>query len=390
MLSLPIGLMHLSNASLIVIVALYTFFLIKKKYCNSLTKKLIEVYILYLTCSFILIPIYGFPLSLIPKAIIAGIFPIFFGIIGCYYAQIDILNDKLLKYYYWGCLFMYICSIYLYLAAPQWYINRKLEMLPDEWKNTIQIVGLLSGFSSTGYLVGYTSLFAFTYLIFKIKKERFSSWKLVQLLIILFCSFFSQCRISLIWMGIVFIWYLSKELSIKKFFAICILIISLGYITGILIQNHEDLSLMKDIFLSKLENASDDSRYKTGFIVLEYQKNILIGSGYGTGGNYANNLGLPSVTDAEYFKLIYETGIIGFILFVLIILNTYLRIFQFQSKYKFEFFIVSFYLSAMLIANPLSSEALMAPIFWYCIGKTSLSTKNSKNSIRSISNNEVI
>lgn len=350
---------------LMLIVAVYALSIIGRNFKNNLGIRLFLGYFLYLVFSFIFIFIYDYPVSLITDAVLSGLFPMLFFLVGVEDKNVPLFENRFYRYYFWGTIFLFICSIYLFVTMPSWYMSWKISMLPDEWQENPRVLGAMSGFSGSGYLVGYSALFSFCYLLFRIKFKTTKKYDYILLFVVVFCLIFSQVRVAILAAVIVLLWYIFTTLNLKNFFLLMAAGILLVAVFSYIVTNSETLSTLFDFFTSKVEGASEDTRYETGLALLSKQTNFIFGHGYGSGGHEADTLGLPSVTDFEYVKLFYETGIIGFVMFIAIIFKVFSR----KPRISFELFIIMFYLIAMFIANPLTADATMSPVFWYAVGR---------------------
>lgn len=369
MLQLPKAPYFALRFLLMFIVVVYAFKYLNRDFKRSPGVRLFLLYFIYLTFSFLFILYYDYPLELIPDAIMSGLFPMVFFFIGVEDKKTALFESDFYKCYFGGALFLFVCSIYLFVTVPSWYMEWKISMQPDEWQDNIKVLSTMSGFSASGYLVGYTALFAFCYLLFRFKSKKASKFDYLFLFIIVFCLIFSQARVAILMAAIILLWYAKSTLKIKNLLIIGVVVIVFVLIFNYIISNSELLSELFNVLSSKVEGTSEDTRYETGLTLLSKQTNFLFGHGYGSGGHKADTLGLPSVTDFEYVKLFYETGIIGFVLFSVIIIKTIKVCIDTKPNYSFELCIICFYLLAMLIANPLTADATMSPVFWYAIGR---------------------
>ena len=365
MLELPKMLYYAARLLIMAIVAFYAFNVIIHNVNRSSGIRLFLGYFLYACFTLVFLIGNKYASSLITEALMSGLFPMLFFFVGAVDSKEDLFNNKFYKYYFWGCIFMFVCSIYLFVTMPSWYIEWKRTMVIEEYEDNIKIIGSMSGFSGSGYLVGYTALFAFCYLLFKYKGKTAKTIDYLLMMIVVFCLVFSQARIAIFMAAVILLWYLATSLSLKTFVITIVVTIPFLIVLNHIISNSEIISGMFEILTEKVEAASDDKRYETGIALLSEQTNYLFGQGYGTGGHKARSLGLIGVTDFEYAKLFYETGIIGFLYFIIIAFKALSK----KPRFTFEFFIIAFYLLAMLIANPLTAEATMSPVFWYALGR---------------------
>lgn len=98
----------------------------------------------------------------------------------------------------------------------------------------------------------------------------------------------------------------------------------------------------------------------------------IIGYGFGTGGQRAIGLSLSTVNDGNYFKMIYECGIIGFLMFIYIIINTLKKV----KKYNIDIVYVVAVVSCMLqmIGSNILTFQFTASLFWYVVGRINKET----------------
>ena len=365
MLQLPKAPYYAFRLFYMLIVVVYAIKVASRSFASSSYTRLFVGYFIYLIFSFLWIVLDSLPFSLIPDALMSGLFPMLFFFVGTSEKKEPFNEAPFYKYYFWGCIFLFVCSIYLFVTAPSWYIQWKIDGAPEGYEENIKYLGAMSGFSVSGYLVGYTALFAFSYLLFKFKTQTSRPYDIILIFIVAFCLIFSQARVAILMATLVLLWYMTQTLNLKTLVVVVIVIVPVVFLLINIVSNNDLLSSMFDIFTSKVESSSEDTRYQSGIELLSQQTNFIFGHGYGAGGHKADTLGLPSVTDFEYFKLFYETGIIGFIVFLVLIFKSLAQ----KPLFSFEFFIIIFYLLAMLIANPLTADATMSPIFWYAIGR---------------------
>lgn len=117
-------------------------------------------------------------------------------------------------------------------------------------------------------------------------------------------------------------------------------------------------------------------------IALAQWDNILLGSGLGSASGYARSIGRIGVTDGEYVRILIETGIFGFIMFVFIIGSSIWQVIKRVDIFVIEIVVVVFFLGACVGANALSKGTMIATIFWFCLGRiNNIKLINSQNSI---------
>ena len=110
--------------------------------------------------------------------------------------------------------------------------------------------------------------------------------------------------------------------------------------------------------------------FENGFIA------TLFGVGVGTGGQRAIGVSNNTINDGNYFKIIYEIGIIGIVLLSVIIYSSARKCNDEEGKiYSVAIYI---YLLQMLGSNTLTFQ-VTAIMFWYIIGRTNADSNRALN-----------
>ncbi len=90
------------------------------------------------------------------------------------------------------------------------------------------------------------------------------------------------------------------------------------------------------------------------------------GHGMGSGGSYARSKGFNGVTDANYFKILFETGLAGLLFFIMLMLMTLIHAIKHYRYYMTEIVIICFVLVSMLGANSLTLFLPLYSTFLVC------------------------
>ena len=130
-------------------------------------------------------------------------------------------------------------------------------------------------------------------------------------------------------------------------------------ITELLTERSEGMSVSK---------AWEERSYQTDLITKHWHL-PLFGHGVGSGGAMAGELKYPHVNDAGYLELLYEYGIVGALIFVILIAKTLIRGIHYMSYYLTELVIVGFVLLAMVGSNTLTLGYMQILPFWYSLGR---------------------
>ncbi len=95
--------------------------------------------------------------------------------------------------------------------------------------------------------------------------------------------------------------------------------------------------------------------------------NLMFGSGLGTVGHKASIYFENIITDGNYIKIFFEVGLVGFSLFLLIIVNTLVYVYRQFRIIRFEFLII-FVIFFQGLGNNVYSTYTIGVIFWLLIG----------------------
>lgn len=93
----------------------------------------------------------------------------------------------------------------------------------------------------------------------------------------------------------------------------------------------------------------------------------IFGYGFGTGGQRAIGLSNVTVNDGQYFSMIYDIGLIGFNIFLFIIVSSLIKSIYRKKKYVYLIAILCF-MFQMMGSNLLRSFQT-AVVFWYYLGR---------------------
>ena len=92
----------------------------------------------------------------------------------------------------------------------------------------------------------------------------------------------------------------------------------------------------------------------------------IFGMGFATGGQRAIGYSVTTVNDGNYFKIIYELGIIGLLLWCSIVLSI---LKCYRTFLQFPYLIASIAFMVQLIGSNLLTFYSTALLFWYCLGR---------------------
>lgn len=272
-------------------------------------------------------------------------------------------------------ILVYISAILLYFFPPSWYLEFKLANIGENVSEYIlHEYTRMSSFWSHPYFVGYSSAIFIVYMLDKIiRSDIIRVNDLCYIILAVFCLFFSQMRVCI---AFVFLYYLyitiysfRHKLKIRKlFFKGWWLLLILTILISFIIVNYLDSSFIEYI-KDRSINSEENFVLKRFEQFAEFIKRIsFLGEGLGKYGHSAIAMNKPCIADCEYIRIPVELGIIGSLLFFIIIIHSLIRGLSKIKLYRLEVFIILFFLLTMIGAAPLEMTVQQPFILWFCIG----------------------
>lgn len=305
-----------------------------------------------------------------------------------------------LRYQFWGMLFFLIgiskvfanrkllenmrfpifmaCFIgfYLYFYNPSWYNNFRYARV-----NQYTAMDFLrfSSFWSYSYVIAYLSGIYSTYCIVKMLKGEHNNFTYLGYIVSLAAVVLSQQRAVMGFSALVFLFaniyliFKSGSVKFKRWLFAVDVVIFVGAVIFIhIVYNSLDTSTI-EYGLGKLESmVNSDQLVSERLSMFQYwidKPFPIFGDGFGRYSHEALTFNLPAITDCEYLKIIHETGVIGLILFMIIIIRSLVNGIRYSNCYLFEMLIVIMYSIAMIGADPISSDLMQPWFFWFCVGR---------------------
>jgi hypothetical protein len=285
--------------------------------------------------------------------------------------------------------FLVVCLIglLLYVLMPGWYIAIKIDHAGrDVVSNTlISELSRLSAFWDYPYWISYGCAFFYLYYFNYYHNTQLKLKSLALFLFLLLIAIFTQQRAALGFMAIVTLYYVilmifRRRLKISniKWLACLVFAVIIG-VSLILNFVSEDVL---DILLGKILKLSDTKDFvseRADIFDSFYKKPIhIFGDGLGAYNHVAYSLGREAITDHQYLKMLYETGIFGCVGFSIIFLSAFVKALSRVHYFRIELGIVFFFLIAMTGANCMFVTQEHSAILWYCIGRILNHTKVNK------------
>lgn len=343
--------------------------------------KLINLFLCYSILSVFFYFFNDVPLSCYTDTFRSFVFPIVFAYLGCVYSKDNSFN----KWYLVACGFCFVVGIYLYITAPEYYVNHVANArdsgITDDADKLAGYVRFYS-FFSTSYAISCLSVPSFilscTYIL---KKEYVINRYL--LFIVALVSFISAllclqriamaCSVLLLLFFIIIAVIRFKPQRINYPLLICVIfvVVILFPIFFEQLEWYERVSFVitdkfeSDMSLSKAMSQRTDQIYTFDRSTVF---STLFGLGLGSCGHAAHYAGLDAITDIEYMKLFYEFGLLGMSLFGFIIVSTLIRGIK-RIKYLLgEVLILLYYLAAGIGSDSLTFF-IFSVMFWYTLGR---------------------
>lgn len=313
---------------------------------------------------------------LLYKALIYQWGCIFFYFIGKHSA-LEIMN--ILKNMRLPMLFTSICGLYCFLLRPEWYLTMKMSLVNGANQNDIIVMGeafRLSSLWAHPYYFTYALAIYSPYILYLLFSEKKSNkaFLYIEVSILSICLILAQLRV-VIFCVIIFIlynMYVYKRNARTLFFKIIFFSIFALFIGGIIVNFIEVNTL--SYIIEHISSLNLNSRLKAtaGGIALDTN----FGGGFGRYSIAARTVNMFALIDSEYQKILAETGLAGFMLFMIIVLLTIPQLINKKKCYA-EKMIIFFYLIAAIGASCLSNPSQYPFIFWFALGSL---WKNNKMS----------
>lgn len=293
-------------------------------------------------------------------------------------------SNKFYDYLFWGSVLAMAVGYYIYFVRPSWYQSFYTFVINNTWfrSDYVSFDDIVdsyrfSSFAPDSYFTEYIGMLAFSLGLMKTFKS--SSNKLLYLicsLIILGAVFLSLQRSAIIscilMIAAYFFYYMfnKKEHNKGNFKYIIYALVILGII--VLALGSMEV-VQKVLFRFTQMGASDafeveGSRTEQIRTTLASWENFITGNGMGTAGSKARSMGYPGISDGNYIKLLVEEGIIGFVIFMALIISTFIKALKNFKYLSMECCVVGSLIFTMLGSDSLMFTFYIVP-YWYVIGK---------------------
>jgi len=288
------------------------------------------------------------------------------------------------------CTISMAIGLLLYVTATSWFITRSMEIYNSQWfaedqYNEDSYLNALrfSSYLASEYAVIYLGMAAFCTALFYLYSNSINTsikrrvLYIASVIILLVAFFLSQMRVAIVYSVLLLSFYFVRGLkrqqggaSLKMLLFLTLFTVVAFMYLGASYGDRLDSLLemvterLSDLSIGKLAQGRD-TQLSTLMSTWDY---VIFGHGLGSGGSSAVSRGFPGVTDLQYIKILFETGLLGLLFFLVLVLSTLIRSIKFLRYYLIEAGIIGFVLIAMIGGNTLSLGYLYILPFWYAMG----------------------
>jgi len=272
-----------------------------------------------------------------------------------------------------------VLGVYFHLEQPGWYNAMKWTTIYDRYGNNITDYGViehmrLSSIWNSSYYIGFATLFFSVYLLYAISfrplKQKEKLLYVALIVLSVFVLIYANHRTTILGFIIAYLYCFirGRNKSIHLYFLLGGVIIAFIFVT-IMLSSSEYTEYISLRFQSVTTEGGIQERLEhTGG---EQVLNTVLGNGYGRYSLRAREYGGWAIIDSEYQKQLGELGVIGFTLFVVILLIGLAKSVNKRNDAGLELCIMLFYVEAFIGASALSVDSEYSFIFWYVLGKIS-------------------
>jgi hypothetical protein len=350
---------------------------------NYRKNKLILVFIVYNLFTVTSYLFINRPVSLFFNDCIYFLIPALITFTGLSRKQVD---NKFYDLLFWSSLITLTIGYYIFFARPAWYQSFYNQVANSTWfsseyidfNDVVESIRF-SSFTPDSYYTEYIGMFVFSLGLVKMFKSPDN--KLVYMvfnLIIFGAVLLSMQRSAIIccclMIGVYLLYFLQNKnrkgqgkgnLKYILYALLILLVIALALGTSEIVQ--------KVLLRFTQMGASDafeveGSRTEQIRTTLASWENFITGNGLGSAGSKARSLGYPGISDGNYIKLLVEEGVVGFSIFMILMVSTFIRALKNFKYLSMECCVVGALLFTMLGSDSLMFTYYIVP-YWYAVGK---------------------
>lgn len=363
------------SMSLLMIIGIIILYINKSFSLKNQLDILVFLYIIYNIFSFVFFTFSGLPMSVFIKEFSNSILPI---IIFYFFGKINDYNS-FYKITLYSLVVCFIIGFYFQFTVPSNYaiFMNKIDSIGTDPAHFKVNYRSFLGLTATGSLSALGVLLSFGIL----QKSKFKKGKIM--LSICFIALILTFRRAALYTGFFALLWINYLLFFKfkgaKFKLLLLeFLIFFSFMYYFLDSNPEFLDDLLERF-SSLSSAVDE-RSDSWFNGLSNTQNLLFGDGLGRYGHKAVEYSKLYIPDGNYFRMIGELGIFGFLLFIFIIFTS---IYNALPKLKESYIELGVVIMVCMqaVGSDIISFQLVAPIFWYSIGRCSRYSSLNKKKV---------
>lgn len=359
---------------------LYSFMLIPKYRIRSYLDLSTICYIIYIFLNAIAIQ-YPHRLEMWKTELFYSILPITFYFI---FKTTDINFEHYIKKMFVPMTIVMVIGIILYVYNPPWYSALKYAQLFESYGYTenhvpdkiLREAFRLSSIWNTPYVIGYANSFFIIYLLKQLltgnlygrdKKIHILLFLLSFLVLIL--AGFKSLLLSFVLSVFIFLMFMrDHKKQLKLLIGSFIFLLLTVFIIACVDAEYYDFFIERFLSTISKEGMSERLNHTGGGI----QLNSVFGAGLGKYGMAAKDFNGWFIQDSQYQKVLAELGIVGFTIFICVLLSAVIS--AWSTKSLLPMCVVITYMVSFIGSSSISAETTFPFIFWSALGVIS---KNS-------------
>ena len=328
---------------------------------NTFINHLVLVYLLYNSISIIGYLFSGIPVTVFFAEWSNSILPIFFFYIAYKTSPYDY---RFYKITLWVIIFSFVLGFYLWMLEPPYY---------RVFLDTTEGVGTDMFFFESLY--GLTATAAISVIGFLISTKLITESKgkngKIAMLICIVAAILTFRRSSMLVLFMALIWmhyvgYIKYRFLKKRYF-----IVEVFFLVGIFYYLINEYREIYENIIERSSMISEAFNERSGTWSYAFQDlNFVLGKGLGSSGHKAIGYSKNLIPDGNYFKMIAEIGILGTLLFFVIIITSLVSGFK-DLKYKYLELGILIGICLIGIGSNIFEYQSIAPIFWFSVGRAS-------------------
>ena len=364
-----------------------TYYLVKNNLFSIRTylDLIVSFYITYNTISILWFLWTGLPVDVFIMEYSNSILPII-----CFYfiGRIDREDTSFYKITWYALIIGFSIGFYYQIALPENYREFMAKMDNSGETNPLAFISAfrsLFGVTATGSLSAIGLLMSFAIILMsKVKKGKIGFFICFVTLIFSFRrSALYVCLFAILWINYLSFFKFKTSKWRLLFFEICMVFLSISLISIF------DPSFFKSLTsrFSDLSNALKE-RNSNWIEGLSHASNLVVGDGLGRFSHKAAQYTDDILPDGNYFRIIAELGVFGILIFIAIIFVSLKKGLAKLADNYLEIGIIIM-LCMQAVGSDIFSFQLLAPIFWYSIGRCNRILPNNNLTLGIESSNEV-